>query len=114
MSICIEPYNDKDKPEEIENPHSSITSPYSPKIKPDQTQNPYTSKDNKTARLSPFTQKNKLNRITLPYSQLDKYTDITQPYSELCIPPAGQFLLIDSINFLFIDNAHNKLKINGL
>jgi hypothetical protein len=106
------PYGDKGKTTEpIQSPYSTrntpynaISSPTEPIKSPYSRKNPYAKKSSKYSNLSsPFLEKMK------------EYLTMESPYqpNHYCPIATGQFLLIDSLNFLVIDSAGNKLNING-
>jgi hypothetical protein len=91
------PYSDRNTP------YNAISSPTSPIKTPYSRKNPYNQKSSKYSnKVSPFLEKVK------------QYLTKDSPYipNHYC-PLSGQFLLIDSLNFLVIDSAGNKLNING-
>jgi hypothetical protein len=105
------PYGDKGKTTEpIQIPYSAITSPYGGKLpQTSPIQNPY-------SRKNPYNQKSSKysNKVSPFLEKVKQYLTKDSPYipNHYC-PLSGQFLLIDSLNFLAIDSAGNKLNING-
>jgi hypothetical protein len=105
------PYGNKGKiTNPIQSPYSDRNTPYNAISSPTEPiKTPY-------SRKNPYNQKSSIySKITSPF--LDKakeYLAKENPYipNHYC-PLSGQFLLIDSLNFLVIDSAGNKLNING-
>jgi hypothetical protein len=106
------PYESKGKTTDpIQTPYSEIKTPYTtilPQTSP--IQNPY-------SRKNPYNQKaSKYSAKVSPFSEMvSKFSEIVNPYVDkyFCPLPIGEkFLLIDSLNFLVIDSAGNKLNIN--
>jgi len=115
MTTCIPPFTNKDDEyTKREDTNSPKTSPYTDKGRHSKKTSPYSNREQYTRLINPYTDKSGHAKKTSPYTIIsDMILKMVSPYNPICIQPQGQFLLIDSFNFLLIDSAGHKLNING-